>query len=160
MKNSINTLWFQLYKLWWKTNRSIWKKKINKFLGMWLMVSWGRQRHKVALWVMDRFIIIIVLVPWVYIYFKIYEIVHIKYVQSITAWQLYLNKSLKEIVAHKNLISIHFRKQKDLATLYWLYSLSLPWQQKWLCHKCYTPGVQDLSPLSPHFSANAGMISR
>lgn len=73
---------------------------------------------------MDRFIImIIVLVPWIYTHFNIYEIVHIRYVQSIIAWQFYLNKALK-IVAHKNMISIHFRKLEDLATLYWLYYLT------------------------------------
>lgn len=133
---------------------------------MWLMVSWRRQRgiikgHKVALWVLDRFIImIIVLIPWVYTHFNTYEIVHIRYVQSIIAWQFYLNKALKkEIVAHKNLISIHFRKLEDLVTLYWHYYLTpcLGSKNGWLCHKCYILGVQDLPPLSPHFSVNAAM---
>lgn len=119
---------------------------------MWLMVSWGRQRglikeHEVALWVIDKFIIMrIVLVPWVYTYLKAYQFVHLKYyVQSIIAWQFYLNKAVQEIVAHKNLISIHFRKLDDLATLYWLYYISLPWQQKWL-HPWSTGSPSTQSP--------------
>ena len=61
------------------------------------------------MWVMDGFIImVVVLVPWVYTYFKTYQSVHIKYVQPIIAWKLNPNKALKEIVASKNMLSHSF----------------------------------------------------
>lgn len=130
------------------------------------MVPWGRQGgivkgHEVALWVIDKFIIIIVvLVPWVYTYFKTYQSVRIKYIQPIIPWKLYLNKALKEIVAHKNLISYSFWKTRRFGNpILILLPLSscVGSRDGWLCHKCLIPGVQDLPSLSPHFPANPAM---
>jgi len=99
------------------------------------MVFWEGMRdskgHEVALWVMDRstvIVMVLVLVPWVYTYWKTSQIVHIKYVQLLH--DNYIStKHLNKLLHIKIWSPIHFRKL-DLATLHWLPSLS--WQQKWL----------------------------
>lgn len=119
----INTLWFKLYKILRPTNLCWKKEKVN----LWSSgkVRRDSQGHEVALWVMDRLIIMIrVLVPWVYTYWNTYEIVHIEYVQLLHDNYISI-KHLKKLSHIKIWSLIHFRKLEDLATLYWLYSLSL-----------------------------------
>lgn len=101
----------------------------------------------------------LVLVPWVYTYWKTSQILHIKYVQLLH--DNYIStKHLKKLLYIKIWSPIHFRNLEDLATLHWRSSLScscLGSKNGWLCDKRYTPGVQDLPSLSPYSRANVAI---